>query len=224
VSLRAVALALGLLAAQVALSLALLPWRPPAEPVPPPPAAEYLALLTLGDAQAAYRLGALSVQNFGDTGGRTPPLAEYDYGRLVAWFDTLIRLDPDAWHVPVLAAAYYSQTPVAADARLVIAWLHRHALAQPAARWRLLAQAVHLARHQLADPALALTLARDLAALDVVAMPIWTRQLPAQIMAEMGDPEGARREIEAVEQRFPDLSDAERNYHRDFLDRLGAGK
>jgi hypothetical protein len=220
VSLRAAALALGLLAAQVALSLALLPWRPAAESVPPAPAAEYLALLTLGDAQAAYRLGAMTVQNFGDTGGRTLPLAEYDYGRLTAWFDTLTRLDPDAWHVPVLAATYYGLTPVAADARMVIGWLHRYAMARPAARWRLLAQGVHLARHQHADLPLALTLARDLAALDVAAMPIWTRQLPAQILAEMGDAAAARREIEAIERRFPDLPDAERHYHREFLDNL----
>jgi len=220
VSLRAAAVALGLLAAQLALSLALLAWRPAVEPVPPAPAAAHLALMTLGDAQAAYRLGALSVQNFGDTGGRTLPLADYDYERLTAWFDALTELDPEAWHVPVLAATYYGLTPVAEDARTVTAWLHRHAMAQPAARWRLLAQAVHLARHQLADLPLALTLARDLAAFEVAAMPIWTRQLPAQILAEMGDVAAARREIEAIERRFPDLPEAERHYHREFLDGL----
>ena len=217
---RAPALLAILLAAQVALAVALHDATRLAPLVPPPPPAPALTLFALGDAQLAYRLGGLALQNFGDSGGRATPLADYDYDRVIGWIEALVRLDGRAWYVPMLAANYYSQTPVAADARAILGFLERHALARPAVRWRLLAHAVQIARHRLADLPLALALARRLAALEIESMPIWTRQIPAQILAEMGETEAARVEIEALARRFPDLAEAEARWQRHFLDSL----
>jgi tetratricopeptide (TPR) repeat protein len=191
------------------------------EAVPPaPPAAAVLAAIALGDSQAAYRAGGLALQNFGDTGGRWTRLADYDYARLVGWFERLVELDGEARYVPVLAAYYYAQTPVVADARAVIDFVAGYALARPARRWRLLGHAVYLARHHLGDLELALALARRLAALEVDGLPLWARQLPALVLAEMGETEAARREIEALARRYRDLPPEEARWHEYFRDRV----
>lgn len=190
------------------------------EAVPPAPAAIALTAMALGDSQAAYRAGGLALQNFGDTGGRWTRLADYDYARLIAWFERLVELDGEALYVPVLAAYYYGQTPVAADARALIDFLAGYALAHPARRWRLLAHAVYLARHHLGDLELALALARKLAALEVADLPFWARQLPALVLAEMGETEAAGREIEALARRHPDLPPEEARWHDAFRARL----
>jgi tetratricopeptide (TPR) repeat protein len=209
-----------LLVGQIVFSQLARDTRVESEAVPPAPPAAALAAMALGDSQAAYRAGGLALQNFGDTGGRWTRLADYDYARLVGWFERLVELDGEALYVPALAAYYYGQTPVAADARAVIDFLSGYALARPARRWRLLGHAVYLARHHLGDLELALVLAHRLAALEVDGLPFWARQLPALVLAEMGETEAARREIEALARRYPDLPPEEARWHDAFRDRV----
>jgi hypothetical protein len=192
-----------------------------AEPVvPPAPGQAVVAAVALGDTQAAYRAMGLQLQNFGDTGGQWTGLAGYDYDRLIDWFELLTDVDDRAGYVPVLAAYYYSQSPDEEHVRRVVTFVSAFARRDPATRWRLLGHAVYIARHRLRDFPLALTLARELAAFDVGEMPFWTRQLPALVLAEMGEREAAMREIRALQERYPDLPPEEARYHKYFLEEV----
>ena len=150
---------------------------------------------------------------------------DYDYDRLIAWFELLTDVDAQAWYVPVLAAYYYAQTPVEADARRTVAFVAEFAQRDPARHWRLLGHAVYIARHRLKDLPLALSLARELAALKIAELSFWARQMPALVLAEMGEVDAAAAEIRALQERFPDLPPEEARYHEYFLEEvLGRGE
>ncbi len=172
--------------------------------VPSPPPAALAPLLTLGDDQLFYRAAAFGLQNMGDGGGRTTPLAAYDYGRLELWLRLLDRLDPAARYVPTLAGWYFGQTSEPADLRRIVAYLTAIGARDPARNWRWLAQAVYLARHRLHDVRLALEIARLLAGLAGSSAPLWVRQMPAFALAEVGEGEAARDLLETILATDPD--------------------
>lgn len=181
------------------------------ELVPPAPTPEALDLLAFGDRQFLYRALGLEVQNFGDTGGRFTPLLDYDYARLGEWFDRLDRLDPVADYAPAIAAQYYGLTPTGADTVHIVLYLARHARRDITHKWRWLAQAAYMARHKVKDLPLALDLARELADLSnrYPGLPVWTRSMPAFILAEMGETEAARLLLGAILESEPSLSPEE---------------
>jgi hypothetical protein len=186
--------------------------------VPDAPPAELAPLLTLGDRQLLYRTAAFGLQNMGDGGGRTTPLADYDYRRLDAWFRLLDRLDPKANYAPTLAGFYFGQSPRPDELRRIVAYLTAVGARDPARHWRWLAHAVYLARHRLQDAALAAAIARHLAGLAGSAAPLWVREMPAFALAEMGDREAARDLLETILATDPNLSDGEMAFMRHFID------
>jgi hypothetical protein len=162
---------------------------PGVPPAPPP----LLALtMALGDPQLFYRAAAFALQNMGDEGGRVTPLATYDYSRLGDWLDLLDRLDPKARYAPALAAYYFGQTRDPDDLRRIVGYLRRVGARDPARNRRWLTHAAWLARHRLEDLPLALAIARHLAGLPEGAAPLWVRQMPAFVLAEVGAREAAR--------------------------------
>ncbi|TAN44569.1 MAG: hypothetical protein EPN26_16710 [Rhodospirillales bacterium] len=165
-------------------------------PAPPPP--QVFTIMALGDAQYLFRVMALQLQNFGDSGGKVTPLAEYDYQRLGGWFRALDDLDPVSDYVAVTAAQYYGMTPKRADVVHVVAYLREHARKDPARNWRWLAHAVYLARHRMKDNALALEVAQELAALPVPDLPAWTKAMPAYALADLGEREAAVALLSAI--------------------------
>jgi hypothetical protein len=160
--------------------------------VPPAPPVLIAPAMALGDPQLFYRVAAFALQNMGDEGGRVTPLGDYDYGRLGDWLDLLDLLDPQARYAPTLAAYYFGQTPDPDDLRRIIAYLIRVGARDPAHNWRWLTHAAYLARHRLKDLPLALEVARHLAGLPEGEVPLWVRQMPAFVMAEVGEREAAR--------------------------------
>jgi hypothetical protein len=186
--------------------------------VPSPPPAALAPLLTLGDDQLFYRAAAFGLQNMGDGGGRTTPLAAYDYGRLDGWLRVLDQVDPAASYVPTLAGWYFGQTSKPADLRRIVAYLSAIGARDPAHNWRWLAQAVYLARHRLHDVPLALGIARHLAGLAGTAAPLWVRQMPAFVLAEVGEREAARDLLETILATDPNLPDDERALMRHLID------
>ncbi len=160
--------------------------------VPPPPSVHSAAMGALGDRQFAYRTGALMLQNFGDTGGRSTRLDHYDFDKLGAWFRMEDGLDPTSSYIPYLASFYYGATQNGAQLRPVVDYLAsvgRRAEDDHSGipQWRWMGQAVYLARFRLNDLPLALTLANELAAMDRPGMPAWTKQMPAFVMNAQGD-------------------------------------
>jgi hypothetical protein len=186
--------------------------------VPSPPPAAAAPLLTLGDEQLFYRAAAFGLQNMGDGGGRIVPLANYDYHRLDAWFRLLDRFDPKAHYVPTLAGWYFGQTSEPADLRRIVAYLSAVGARDPARNWPWLAQAVYLARHRLHDLPLALQIARHLAGLAGTAAPLWVQQMPAFVLAKVGEREAACDLLVTILANDRDLPDDERAFMHRLLD------
>lgn len=187
--------------------------------VPPPPPPEVARVLAFGDGQFLYRNATFALQNMGDEGGRVTPLKDYDYERLGRWFALLDEFDPKSNYLPVLVGYYFSQSQNTEDVRVVVDYLTGIATRDPKRNWRWLAHAVYLARHRIGDMRLALDLAYRLAGLDVSGLPIWTKQMPAFVLAEVGDKEAARDIMEVILKTDPNLSAEEVNFMRGFIDR-----
>lgn len=187
--------------------------------VPPPPSLPTAPALALGDPQLFYRAAAFALQNMGDEGARVTPLADYDYARLGAWLDLLDRIDPRARYAPTLAAYYFGQTPDPGGVRRIVAYLSRVGARDPARNWRWLTHAAYLARYRLHDLPLALEVARHLAGLTAGKVPLWVRQMPAFVLAEVGDREAARDLMATILATDANLSPEEAALIEQFIDR-----
>ena len=189
------------------------------EGVPPVPERNGAVMMALGDPQFAYRLGALTLQNLGDSGGRVTPIRSYSYPRLGAWFRLLDELDPASDHVPMLAAYYFGGTRVPADVAVIVDYLSHVGVRPVGSKWRWLVQAVFLARHRLGDLQLALDLAYKLSKMELLddAMPAWARQMPAFILKEKGDREDARKIMAELLATGKGLHPNEISFMRDYL-------
>ena len=168
------------------------------EGVPPVPTKEGAMMMALGDAQFAYRLGAITLQNLGDGGGRVTPISNYEFDKLGAWFRLLDGLDPASDHVPMLAAYYFGGSRAPKDVAVVVDYLARIGENPVGSKWRWLAQAIFLARHRLNNLDLALDLSYRLSRMELVddTMPAWGRNMPAFVLSEKGDREDARKMVE----------------------------
>ncbi|MCC6598191.1 MAG: hypothetical protein IT559_05340 [Alphaproteobacteria bacterium] len=159
--------------------------------VPPPPSSGTARLIGLGDAQLSYRIYGIMIQNFGDTGGRTTRLADYDFEALGQWFMLQQELDPVSDFTPFLAAYVFGGSQDPKKLGPVIRYLEKAAGNGEGEKWRWLGQAVYLARFRMEDMDTALRLARKLAAFDNPDMASWARQAPVFVMTAMGDKEAA---------------------------------
>jgi len=189
---------LAALAGQVAFGLAARGAHPPWDTVEPPPPKALRDLMGFGDGQMLFRGLGLALQHAGDTGGRVTPLRSLDYANVVAWLDVLDDLDRTSVLAPMLAAFHFGQSPVPADVARVVEWLIDAAQADPARRWRYLAHGAVIAKHRVKDLDLALRAARALAALPAADRPLWTRQMPAFILSDMGEAEQAAAVYAAI--------------------------
>jgi len=182
------------------------------------PSAALVDMLRVADTQFAYRAMALGLQNAGDFAGEMTPLNGFDYVRLTGWFTLLSGIDPDSQYIPSLAGYYYGQSRNPDQVRAIVTYLQQLAAKNPQKHWRWLAYSVYLARHHIKDQALALDLAYQLAALPVVDMPVWTRQMPAFVLADIGENEAARDILEAILATSPGLQQSEQNFIRNYID------
>jgi hypothetical protein len=159
--------------------------------VPPAPSAMMAAGAGLGDAALAYRVHGIMIQNFGDTGGRTTPLKDYNYAELARWLERENGLDPRSDFAPYMAAFVFGGTQKPETLGPLIDVLEHAAGDGQGHKWRWLAQAVRLARFRLKDGPRALELANKLAAMYRPDMPLWVRQMPVFVMTEGGDKKAA---------------------------------
>ncbi|MBY0430055.1 MAG: hypothetical protein K2Q10_02570, partial [Rhodospirillales bacterium] len=174
----------------------------------------------LGDRQFLFRHLALNVQIMGDEYGTITPLQSYDYTAVARWLDLLDALDPRSDYAPAMAAHYFGAVQDAGRVRIMVDYLRRHTARDPTGKWRWLTHAAFLARHRAHDLPLALEVARQLAAIDVPDIPVWTKQMPAFVLAEVGEREAARDLMAVLLETSPNLSPEERNYMRDYIDRM----
>ena len=186
-----------MLAAALALQIGWHAWRPDpraeAETLRPPPSVSVLRLAALGDEAVLAKLLMLRLHAHDSQPGVSIPFMDLDYERVAGWLDAIIDLDPRA-DSPLLAAArLYGSVPDPGRQRTMFDLIHRRFHEDPGRRWPWLAHAAVLARHRLADPALALRYARAVTERATgPRVPAWVRDMSAIIAADMGEIETAR--------------------------------
>ncbi len=159
--------------------------------VPPAPDVKYASLAGLGDRSFAYRLNALMIQNFGDTGGRLTPLEDYNFNILADWFFLQDHLDEQSDFMPYLAAYYFGGVQKPEKFRPLLDYLQMVGVRPYGEKWRWLAQGVFLARFRLNDLDRALELAELMSSSGASDVPAWARQMPAFIMNVQGEKKAA---------------------------------
>ena len=193
--------------------------------VPPAPSEKSAETGALGDKQFAYRIWALSLQNFGDTGGQSTSLKDYDYTKLDPWFGLLRKMDPNSDHISLILAYYFGAVRERPEStKIVVKHLSEMGDTNKGDKWRWLAQAAFLAKHQLNDLPYALELAERLAKLEPEGgkLPLWARQMPMILHADMGEKEMAIALIEGLLFGDNNIHPNEINFMLSFLeDRLG---
>jgi len=176
--------------------------------------------LSFGDDEFYFRVLGGQLQMAGDTFGRSTPLKDYDYVKLLAWFRLLDGLDEKSNYIPALAAYYYSNTQRASDNKYIIEYLEENAARDPEHKWWWLAQAAMIAKYRLHDKAKALEIARHLSGIPG-DLPIWARQLPAFLYADMGEKDQAIIIIRDILKNYKNLPPDELNFMYYFVkDRL----
>ncbi|MBI1301032.1 MAG: hypothetical protein GC137_05145 [Alphaproteobacteria bacterium] len=159
--------------------------------VPPPPDKKYAASYGLGDKAFAHRLNGIMIQNFGDSGGRSTALKDYNYENLAQWFFLQHYLDPASDYIPYVAAYLFGSLQEPEKYRPVISYLETVGTQPGDDKWRWLAQATFMARYTIGDLDLALKLAEKLASLPNDDLPGWVHNMPGFIMAAQGEKEAA---------------------------------
>lgn len=193
--------------------------------VPPVPSKNGAMSATLGDPEFSYRTYALELQNLGDSGGRTTPLHEYDYKKLLKWFSLLNDLNPASNHLPHIAAYYFGAIRLPPDvaaknAGILIEYLARVGQNPAGEKWRYLAHAVYLAQHRVKDLNLALDLAYILSKMklsDGRQLPFWAQQMPAFVLKEKGENEAAKELALDMLRTGKDLPPQEIGFLKSFL-------
>ena len=155
------------------------------------PPVSLLRVLAGGEPIALAGVLTLYLQAFDDQPGISIPFRDFDYRRVIPWLTTLLELDPRTQYPLLLAAQVYSQVPDPARVRMMLDFIHTEFLRAPNQRWRWLAHACIMAKHQLHDNTLALGYARDIARL-APAAPDWAKQMHIFILEDLGQVESAK--------------------------------
>src|SRR5215470_7007285 len=149
-----------------------------AELLPSPPSAAVLRAISLGDPIAFAQLTTFWLQAFDNQPGISIPFLELDYGKVEAWLQRILQLDPSGQYPLMMASQLYAQVPDEHKQRRMLELVYREYLVDPNRRWQWLAHAAIMAKHRLNDLPLALRYAQALTAHATDAkVPHWARQM-----------------------------------------------
>ena len=165
--------------------------KPELEIVPPLPSKQEIAALSFGDSQLYFRGLSLDLQMAGDTFGRSTPLKDYNYPKLLQWFRTLDSLDDKSNYIPSVAAYYFSKSQHPQDVKYIVTYLEEHSMRDPEANWWWLSQSIYLANSVLKDHAWAIRIANELRMVKT-KIPLWARQMEAFLREDAGDKNAAK--------------------------------
>ncbi len=164
-----------------------------AEMLPPAPSAQALRLAALGDPIVFAKTLMLWLQAHDNQPGVSVPFRALDYARVQSWLDRILELDPRGQYPLLAAARVYGAVSDEQRQRMMLEFVYERFLDDPDRRWRWLAHAAIVAKHQLKDPQLALKYARaitDKAEGDEV--PAWARDMTVIVLEDMGELEDAK--------------------------------
>ncbi len=151
------------------------------------PSDQIIKILSFGDQQFLFRILTSHMQNMGDVFAGFVSLRKYDYQRLYNWMEKLDRLDHNSRLIPSLASYYYSNVDDEKNLRLIVKYLDQHASVDIDKHWWWLFQATEIARKNIKDMDLAMSLAEKLATNEAIDAPLWTKQMPAFIAKSRGN-------------------------------------
>jgi hypothetical protein len=181
------------LAGQIA--FAVLQPRPQAsaEQLPAPPSTSVLRAMSLGDPIPLAQLMTLYLQAFDNQPGISIPFLDLDYGKVEAWLQRILELDPRGQYPLMMASQLYAEVPDERKQRQMLEFVYREFLADPDRRWPWLAHATIMAKHRIHDLPLALRYAQALAEKGTgPGVPNWARQMRIFLYEDMGEYETAR--------------------------------
>jgi hypothetical protein len=164
-----------------------------AEQLLAPPSAAVLRAMSLGDPIPLAQLTTLWLQAFDNQPGVSIPFLDLDYGKVEAWLQRILQVDPRGQYPLMMASQLYAQVPDEPKQRQMLELVHREFLADPNRRWPWLAHAAIMAKHRLQDLPLALSYAKALS--DHATgpnVPDWARQMEIFLYEDMGEYETAR--------------------------------
>lgn len=164
-----------------------------AEDLPAPPSVHTLRMVSLGDSIVLAKFLMLWLQAFDNQPGVSLPFSRLDYVRVEAWLGRILALDPRGQYPLLAASRLYGTVTVEAKKRRMLNFVYHQFLADPDRRWRWLAHAVIVAKHQLKDLPLALRYARAITKHATgPSVPFWARDMSIVVLEDMGDLESAR--------------------------------
>ena len=191
--------------------------------VPEVPTIGTIKAFSFGDEEFYFRLKGLRLQNTGDTFGRFSPLKDYDYKKLVAWFELLDKLNNKSNYIPSLAAYYYSMTQNKEDLIYIINYLEQFADQNPQDKWWWYYQAMSIANNLYKNKELGIKLAYKLKDKSPADAPLWTKQMVAMLVAEEGENCEAIKIISSIiddyERADRKISDEELDFMKFFINK-----
>lgn len=164
-----------------------------AQALPPPPSASALRLASFGDPIVFAKTLMLWLQAHDNQPGISIPFRALDYGRVQSWLHRILTLDPKGQYPLLAASRVYGAVSDDGRKRMMLDFVYRRFLEDPDGRWRWLAHAAIVAKHQLKDSQLALKYARaitDRARGDQV--PAWARDMTVVVLEDMGELDDAK--------------------------------
>jgi hypothetical protein len=193
------------------------PWRPLPEPLD----VEVYRALAPGSSRLLAALLLLRLQLHDDQKGRQYSYRHLDYDRLARWLLTLYRLNPDSDYPGFLASRVYGQVKDPQRVRRMIEVIEELLRRDPQRHWRRMTEAVLLAKHQLGDLDLALSLAAQVAELPhTVDMPRWARDMKLIALDDLGRDQDALRLIASELTSAKNLDADERRFLQSRLLKL----
>jgi hypothetical protein len=164
-----------------------------AEELTAPPSSGVLRALSLGDPVALAQMLTLWLQAFDNQPGISIPFLDLDYGKVEAWLQRILDLDPHGQYALLMASQLYAEVPDEKKQRLMLDFVYREFLQDPNRRWPWLAHAAIMAKHRVKDLPLALRYAEALAKHATgPGVPHWATQMRIFIYEDMGEYETAR--------------------------------
>lgn len=164
-----------------------------AQALPPAPPAATLRLAAFGDPIVLAKSLMLWLQAHDNQPGVSIPFRTLDYSRVQAWLDRILELDPKGQYPLLAASRVYGAVSDEERRRLMLEFVYQRFLEDPDRRWRWLAHAAIVAKHQLNDPGLALKYARAIT--DKARgpeVPAWARDMSVIVLEDMGELEDAK--------------------------------
>jgi hypothetical protein len=197
------------------------PDRARPQDLPPAPSAATLQLASLGEPLALSKALMLYLQSHDDQAGVSIAWRDLDYGRVAAWLQRVLELDPRSQYPLLAASEVYGAVGDPARTRLMLDFVYARFSDDPNRRWPWLAHAALVARHRLHD----LPLARRYAeAIRLQAtgpqVPPWARELEVFVLEDMNELDAARKLIGGLLAGGQITDPHEMKFLADRLDRL----